>query len=98
MATLAEKAILEEDKHLIQQVWERLEHPSEIRCYDLEFGSDHAGDPAVWIFLEWDKDANPSLDLVADLTPFSRRFSASLLEAGLHHWPFVTFSAWRRQP
>ncbi len=79
-------------KPVIKKVLAELARPKEVKAVDYEFGEDSTGAPAVWIYVRLDDD-NPSPEIVAKLSDYSRAVSQAILDSGIDFWPFVKFRA-----
>jgi hypothetical protein len=67
--------------------------PAAVKGYELEFGEDSTGDPAVWIWLAIDDDVRPSAEKIQELGEFRRDVQSAILDAHLSRWPYVGFRA-----
>ena len=80
------------EQRAIDQTLRKLRRPAEVKGWQVEFGDDASGDPAVWVRLqvpEGDKVAASS-GRVSELASFTFRVQQALLKAGLTRWPYVS--------
>ncbi len=94
MVTLAEKTLRQQDENVIRTVLRRSGFPAAVKGYEIEFGEDHSGDPAVWIWLLVREETEPSKIFLDELIPYARAIGRELVEAQLGHWPYVRFRTW----
>ena len=97
MVTVAEEAIRDQDERRIRAVLDRPGRPDSIKGFQIEFGEDHAGDPAVWVWLlVRDDNRSPQelQELLDTSIPFSRAVGTELVGMRLAHWPYVRFRTW----
>lgn len=97
MVTVAEEASRVKDESRIRAVLDRPGRPDSIHGYQLEFGEDHSGDPAVWVWLlVRDDNRSPQelQELLNTSIPYSRSVGTELIGMGLEHWPYVRFRTW----
>lgn len=87
------RAWTEQEEQCIRDVVERRPLPAFFRGYDVEFGSDWAGDPAVTVWLIVDVERATPPDEMEEINHFVRITSEELVELGLSHWPYVRFRA-----
>ena len=76
----------------IQQVVKHRKFPPGVHAtgFDLTFGEDQTGRPAVWILLPVDKKyENPSPKWITEVTDFVNRLRGDLLNENLEHWPYI---------
>jgi hypothetical protein len=58
--------------------------------FDVTFGEDQTGRPAVWIMIPIDSGyQNPSANWVSEIREFVNRLRDDLLKERLHHWPYI---------
>jgi hypothetical protein len=88
MATTKE---IDREEKIVRRILEKWTLPSNVHGFDVDFGEDSAGDPAVWIWLMVDDEAQPSDQSIARLAHFVREVRSDLLRAGLRYWPYVRF-------
>lgn len=93
---MAEEAVREQEERVIRDVIDARDRPAAIKGYEIEFGDDHSGDQAVWIWLLVKDEVQPSQELLEQVLPFSRKLGSDLLEKRLSHWPYVRFRTWVR--
>jgi hypothetical protein len=65
--------------------------PEIVRSFEVEFGSDSANNPAVWVHLIVDPDLNPSREKISELNGIARKVRFALLDGGFAFWPYVDF-------
>jgi hypothetical protein len=87
-----------EEERRIRDVVERRELPGFFRGYDVEFGQDWAGDPAVTVWLEVDGGRASSTEDMQAVHRFVQDTGAELVELGLSHWPYVRFRVREDEP
>ena len=80
----------------IQDIVKGRPWPPAVKGFELEFGEDSTGDPAVWVWLMIDDDVSPSAEKIRELGYFSRDLQSAIIDAGLSRWPYVRFRT--RQP
>jgi hypothetical protein len=95
-ATRSELRLEEEEARTIEAIVKAQPWPGAIKAYEVAFGVDSTGDPAVRVWLDVDDDVSPSEAKIKELSRFGRDLETSLVEAGLSHWPYVSYRA--RQP
>jgi hypothetical protein len=83
----------EQEDATIRRIVDGMPWPEDVRGYDVEFGSDWEGDPAVYVWLVVDDDLRPSDDKLRRVGNFRRAVARALLDAELSHWPFVRLRA-----
>lgn len=87
------QAWTEHEARRIHEVVERRPLPGFFTGYDVEFGTDWAGDPAVTVWLKVDTARATSPDEMDAIHRFVQETSKELVELGLSHWPYVRFRA-----
>src|SRR5258708_6870971 len=65
--------------------------PEGFRTFELEFGEDSTGDPAVWVWFSIDADYPTDADSIHTLTRLRQRVSSALLRAQTRRIPYVRF-------
>jgi hypothetical protein len=76
----------------IQEVVKHRKFPPGVHAtgFDLTFGEDQTGRPAVWILLPVDKRyENPSSKSISELRDFVNRLRDDLLKEDLRYWPYI---------
>lgn len=63
--------------------------PTGIRRIELNFGSDSAGDPAVWIVAVVGKEVAATEDNVAVVGELLHRLKMKIIEAHTQRWPYT---------
>jgi hypothetical protein len=91
MVTRSESRVLEEEARTIETIVKAHPWPAAIKGYEVAFGVDSTGDPAVRIWLDVDDDLDPPEAKIKELGRFDRALESALLEAGLSHWPYVAY-------
>ena len=89
---LERKPAVDGDHAVIEQALRKLRHPAEVKGWELEFGDDASGDPAVWVRLRvptGDAVASSS-SRVSALSEFTYRVHQALMQVGLSRWPYVS--------
>lgn len=87
------RAWTEQEEQRIRDVVERRALPKFFRGYDVEFGADWAGDPAVTVWLLVDTERATTPDEMDAIHGFVQHTGRELVELGLSHWPYVRFRA-----
>lgn len=67
--------------------------PADVKSFEVRFGKDATGDPAIWIWFLVDDDINPSAEKISRLSEFGDLVRSDLLGADLRYWPYVDFRA-----
>jgi hypothetical protein len=67
--------------------------PVPVKGFELEFGEDSTGDPAVWIWLMIADDEQPSSQKMRELSQFRREVQSAITAAGVSRWLHVRFRA-----
>ncbi len=67
--------------------------PYGIRHFDVEFGEDATGDPAVWISFPIEDDPDPSTEKLSNLNRLVHQVQDMIREYGVTRWPYVRFRA-----
>jgi hypothetical protein len=65
--------------------------PEGFRLFELKFGEDQTGDPAVWIWFNIDPDYPTTKEGIGTLTRVRRRVRSAILDAGISRIPYVRF-------
>ena len=83
------RSLVEQDPQTIKDRIAALGPPSGITSYDVEFGADSEGEPAVWVIMYVENDAD---DTVTAATAFARRLQHDLLSRDYGRaWPYIRF-------
>jgi hypothetical protein len=82
-----------QEETTIRRIVDGVPWPEEVKGYDVEFGSDWEGDPAVRVWFLIDDDLRPSDDKLQRVGRFMDYVTEMLLDAELSHWPFVRLRA-----
>jgi hypothetical protein len=90
---MLDRRVREQEEAAIRRIVEGTAWPDDVKGYDVEFGSDWEGDPAVYIWFLLDDDLRPSEQKVERVGDFRRAIRRALLDAELSHWPFVRLRA-----
>ncbi|HVC61396.1 MAG TPA: hypothetical protein VND19_13670 [Acetobacteraceae bacterium] len=77
----------------IPRIVDDMRWPEDMKGYDVEFGSDWEGDPAVRVWFLIDDDLRPSDEKLQRVGRFKDAVTRALLDAELSHWPFVRLRA-----
>jgi hypothetical protein len=75
----------------IHDIVKKRRTPEGVRDFEVRFGTDATGAPAVWIWFLVDEDANPSPEKVSQLTEFGNLVRSDLLQSNLRYWPYIDF-------
>jgi len=70
--------------------------PDGIHDYRIEFGDDHEGDPAMWIWLAVEDIPHPSPEWIDSVLKFTQSSRDELLAKNLKFRPFFRFFAGKR--
>jgi hypothetical protein len=65
--------------------------PPGVRRFEVEYGEDSTGAPAVWIWFIVDDDPDLSDAKLSQLNEFVRSVTFDLLDSGVEHWPYIHF-------
>jgi hypothetical protein len=87
------RRIQEQEDATIRRIVDAVPWPEDVKGYDVEFGSDWEGDPAVRVWFLVDDDLRPSDEKVERVRRFTDEVTGALLDAELMHWPFVRLRA-----
>lgn len=82
----------ESEERRIREVINKHDLPASVRGFELEFGTDSTGDPAVTIWFIVNDDSNPSKQELDQTTRFVRSTESDLMGLKLRHWPLIRFS------
>ena len=97
LETLVEEAMTigasPQEVHQIHDSVKRHPLPANVRSFEVNFGRDSTGDPAMWIWFLVDNDNNPSKEKIDELNRFANSVRSDLLKANLRYWPYVDFRA-----
>jgi len=77
----------------IHELVKRHRFPADVRSFEVNFGRDSTGDPAVWIWFLVQDDNNPSEEKIDGLNQFANSVRSDLLKADLRYWPYIDFRA-----
>lgn len=77
----------------IRRIVDGMPPPDDVKGYDVEFGSDWEGDPAVYVWFLVDDDLRPSEEKLERVGRYMDKVTRALLDAELSHWPFVYLRA-----
>jgi hypothetical protein len=91
MVTRSERMVIEEEQRTIETIVKARPWPAAVKGFEVAFGVDSTGDPAVRIWLDVDDDINPPDDKIKELSRFDLALESDLIEAGLSHWPYVGY-------
>ena len=87
------RRIREQEEATIRRIVDAMPWPEDVKGYDVEFGSDWEGDPAVRVWFLVDDDLRPSEEKLKRVGRFMDEVTGALLDAELSHWPFVRLRA-----
>jgi hypothetical protein len=87
------RRIQEQEDATIRRIVDAVPWPEDVKGYDVEFGEDWEGDPAVRVWFLVDDDLRPSDEKVERVGRFLDEVRAALLDAELSNWPFVQLRA-----
>ena len=65
--------------------------PEGFRSFELRFGEDSTGDPAVWIWFAIDPQYPTAKESIQTLSRLQRRMKSALLRAQVDRIPYVRF-------
>jgi hypothetical protein len=83
----------EQEDATIRRIVDGMPWPEDVKGYDVEFGSDWEGDPAVRVWFLIEDDLRPSKEKLQRVGRFMDEVTGALLDAELLHWPFVRLRA-----
>jgi hypothetical protein len=92
------RRIRDEEDATVRRIVDGMKGPQDVKGYDVEFGSDWEGDPAVYVWLVVDDDLRPSEEKLERVGRFMDDVRQALLDAELSHWPFVRLRATHASP
>ena len=78
---------------IVEDIVRKWRLPPNVRRFDVEFGEDSTGDPAVWIWLLVDDELSPSSQSISRMERFVTDVRSELLRKGLRHWPYFRLRA-----
>jgi hypothetical protein len=87
----SESRVTSREAKIVRDVVGKWHLPSNVRGFDIEFGEDASGDPAVWIWLTIEDELQPSAQSISSLNSFVTNVRSDLLRRGLTHWPYVRY-------
>jgi hypothetical protein len=99
-ATVAFQAILDLLQNYIQQDREAdevrrilmsLTFPREVLTWDIEFGTDSTGDPALWLWIILEDGAANDVEFAALTAGIRDQIRRALRDAHIESWPYVRF-------
>ncbi len=90
---MSDRRIREQEDATIRRIVDGMPWPEDVKGYDVEFGSDWEGDPAVRVWFLVDDDLRPSDEKLQRVGRFKDGVRQALLDAELTHWPFVRLRA-----
>ena len=82
-----------DEEATIRRIVDAMLRPEDVKGYDVEFGSDWEGDPAVRVWFLIEDDLRPSDEKLKRVGRFMDEVRDALLDAELSHWPFVRLRA-----
>jgi hypothetical protein len=82
---------IDREEKIVRGILKKWTLPPNVHRFDVDFGEDSTGDPAVWIWLTVDDELQPSPQSIAGLNSFVTDVRSDILRAGLRHWPYVRF-------
>lgn len=65
--------------------------PPNVHGFDVEFGEDSTGYPAVWIWLTIKDELKPSAQSISALSQFVDNVTDELVRRRLRHWPYIRY-------
>ena len=65
--------------------------PPGVHGFDLEYGQDSTGYPAVWVLFVADDDLKPPAAWIVQLSDLARKVTDDILATGTNRWPYVSF-------
>ena len=95
MLTKQDRLVMEDEQRMIDRIIKATPWPDYIKGYEVAFGVDHDGDPAVRIWLEVEDDLAPSKEKMKVLGAFRSAIADAILAEAPTHWPYVSLRALR---
>lgn len=77
----------------IRKLVSKFAAPAGYDRFQLEFGEDATGDPAVWVWFIVEDDPMPSKEQVALASALAENVRNVLIDSGHDWWPYVGFRA-----
>jgi hypothetical protein len=93
MQTKQDRLAMEEEQRMIDRIVNATPWPEYVKGYEVAFGIDHDGDPAVRIWLEIEDDLAPSKEKMKVLGQFRNAIENAVLAEEPTHWPYVNLRA-----
>lgn len=99
-ATVAFQAILdllqdyiERDREAdeIRRILMSLTFPREVLTWDIEFGTDSTGDPALWLWIILEDRAADGVEFAALTAGVREQIRRALRDAQIERWPYIRF-------
>jgi hypothetical protein len=87
----SENLVMSREAKIVRDAVEKWCLPPNVRGFDIEFGEDSSGDPAVWIWLTIEDELKPSAQSISNLNGFVTNVRSDLLRRGPTHWPYVRY-------
>lgn len=75
----------------IHQLVKKHRFPQGVRRFEVKYGKDSTGNPAVWIRFIIDEQLSPRKDEINELNSLRRDVQSELLKSSLRFWPYVEF-------
>jgi hypothetical protein len=69
----------------------RKDFPKEVHDFVVRLGSDHSGEPAVYVIFEVKSAKSPSKSKVLEFRRFAGNIEEEILKKNLTHWPYIRF-------
>jgi hypothetical protein len=80
-----------EEAKRIHELVRKSAEPEGFRAFELRFGDDSTGDPAVWVWFTIDPHYPTTKESIRTLTRVRRRVITALLDDGISRNPYVRF-------
>jgi hypothetical protein len=81
-----------EEVRKIHDLIKQEQPPADVQpSFEVSFGKDWAGDPAVWVWFRVLDDQNPSAGKISRLNQFANSVRDRLLGANIKYWPYIDF-------
>jgi len=78
---------------LVRNLIKKHKLPPDVHHFEVSFGHDAGGDPAMWILFSVKNANNPSREKLSKLNQFASSVRSDLLKASPRFWPYINFRA-----